>query len=113
VNDCLFCKIAAGEIEADILYKDDQILVLKDINPQAPVHLLVLPVEHHANLGEAADKAPALLTALLTKCAALGLKFGGDRGYRVVANTGRDGGQTVEHLHFHLLAGRELLWPPG
>ncbi|HBI56468.1 MAG TPA: histidine triad nucleotide-binding protein, partial [Firmicutes bacterium] len=67
MNDCLFCKIAAGEIEADILYKDDQILVLKDIRPQAPVHLLVLPVEHHANLGEAAEKAPALLTALLTK----------------------------------------------
>ena len=111
--ECLFCKIAAGEIKADVLYRDEQILVLKDINPQAPVHLLILPVEHYANLAEAAEKAPDLLTALLSKCALLGSEFGGDRGYRVVVNTGSDGGQTVAHLHFHLLAGRELLWPPG
>jgi histidine triad (HIT) family protein len=113
LGDCLFCKIAAGKIKGDIIYKDEQVLVLRDINPQAPVHLLVLPVEHLANLAEAADKAPALLTSLLKKCEELGCSLGGERGYRLVANTGQDGGQTVEHLHFHLLAGRELLWPPG
>lgn len=113
MEDCLFCKIAAGKIKGDILYQDEQIIVLRDINPQAPVHLLVLPVEHLANLAEAEDNAPALLAALVKQCADFGRRLGGDRGYRVVVNTGIDGGQTVEHLHFHLLAGRELLWPPG
>lgn len=111
--DCLFCKIAAGQIKGDIFYKDEQIIALRDINPQAPVHLLVLPVVHLANLAEAQDKAPALLAELVKKSADLGRSIGGDKGYRLVVNTGPDGGQTVEHLHFHLLAGRELLWPPG
>ena len=110
---CIFCKIVAGEIKSEILYQNPDIFVIKDINPQAPTHLLILPVEHYANLGEVADKAPELLTALFAKGADLGRQIAGERGFRVVINTGPDGGQTVDHLHLHLLAGRELLWPPG
>lgn len=111
--DCIFCKIAVGEIKSDIIYLDKDIFVLKDVNPQAPTHLLILPVEHYANVGEAADNAPELLTALLAKSADLGRQIAGEKGFRIVINTGPDGGQTVNHLHLHLLAGRELQWPPG
>jgi histidine triad (HIT) family protein len=111
--DCVFCKIAAGELDSEIFYIDQEIVVLKDANPHAPTHLLILPVKHYADLAEAAEKSPQLLTTLLAKCADLGQKIGGSRGFRVVINTGPDGGQTVNHLHFHLLAGRELQWPPG
>lgn len=113
MEDCLFCKIAAGDAPADILYRDEQLLVLKDINPQAPTHLLILPIGHYANLAEAAEKAPAMVGALLARAAALGKEYGAERGFRLVVNTGPDGGQTVAHVHFHLLAGRALAWPPG
>jgi histidine triad (HIT) family protein len=111
--DCLFCKIAAGEIAASILYRDEEIVVFRDIDPQAPAHLLAIPVMHLENLAAAAESQPQLLLALLRKCAELGRELGGPRGYRLVVNTGPDGGQTVGHLHFHLLAGRKLQWPPG
>jgi histidine triad (HIT) family protein len=109
---CLFCEIAAGNINADVVYRDKTLFVLRDINPQAPVHLLVIPVGHYANLMEVSENAD-LMSALLFQCARQGFARGGDEGYRVVVNTGFNGGQTVNHLHFHVLAGRELQWPPG
>jgi histidine triad (HIT) family protein len=107
--DCLFCKIVAGHIPAKLLYEDDLSLAFADINPQAPTHLRLIPKQHFANVGE----PPAeLLGHLLHAAAALGrTQLPG--GYRIVLNTGPDGGQTVEHLHLHLLGGRPLHWPPG
>jgi histidine triad (HIT) family protein len=111
--DCPFCKIATGDIPAKTVYRDDNVLAIEDINPQAPVHLLVMPVAHHANIGELSD---ADETALLAKLIEVATKLGRDRGgdgYRLVMNTGPDGGQTVDHLHVHVLAGRHMTWPPG
>jgi histidine triad (HIT) family protein len=111
--DCLFCKIAAGEIPSKAVYRDDTVLAFEDINPQAPVHVLVVPIEHHANIGELSDAADG---ALLAKLFAVATKIARERGrdgYRLVMNTGSDGGQTVDHLHVHVLAGRHLTWPPG
>ena len=107
--DCLFCKIASGAIPVKRLFEDDNVLAFPDINPQAPTHLLVIPRAHCANSGE----APAeLLGHLLHAAAAIGrTKLTG--GYRIVLNTGSDGGQTVDHLHLHLLGGRPMHWPPG
>jgi histidine triad (HIT) family protein len=111
--DCPFCKIAAGEIPAKSVYRDDDVLAIEDINPQAPVHLLVMPVAHHANIGELSDAdESALLAKLIEVATKLGRERGGD-GYRLVMNTGPDGGQTVDHLHVHVLAGRHMTWPPG
>jgi histidine triad (HIT) family protein len=111
--DCLFCKIAAGEIPAKPVYRDDAVLAIEDINPQAPVHLLVMPVAHHANIGELYDAdESALLAKLIGVATNLGRERGGN-GYRLVLNTGPDGGQTVDHLHVHVLAGRHMTWPPG
>ncbi len=111
--DCLFCKIASGEIPAKTVYRGDDVLAIEDINPQAPVHLLVMPTEHHANIGELSDaRKGALLAKLIEVATKLGRERGGD-GYRLVLNTGPDGGQTVDHLHVHVLAGRHMAWPPG
>ncbi len=111
--DCLFCKISAGEIPAKAIYRDDRVLAIQDINPQAPVHLLVMPVDHHANIGELSDASDGPLLARLFEVATkLGREYGSD-GYRLVMNTGIDGGQTVDHLHVHVLAGRKMTWPPG
>jgi histidine triad (HIT) family protein len=111
--DCLFCKIAAGEIPAKPVYRDELVIAIEDINPQAPTHLLVMPIAHHANIGELSDAGdPALLARLVEVASKLGRERGRD-GYRLVMNTGKDGGQTVDHLHLHVLAGRHLTWPPG
>jgi histidine triad (HIT) family protein len=111
--DCLFCKIANGEIPANTVYRHDDVLAIEDINPQAPVHLLVMPTTHYANIGELSDaRKSALLAKLIEVATKLGRERGGD-GYRLVLNTGPDGGQTVDHLHVHVLAGRQLTWPPG
>lgn len=111
--NCIFCEIAAGNIKADVVSTNDRFFVLKDLNPQAPVHLLVIPSKHHANLAEAAGSDSGLLSELLSECARLGQELGGENGYRVVINSGNFGGQTVNHLHCHVLAGRMLNWPPG
>jgi histidine triad (HIT) family protein len=111
--DCLFCKIAAGEIPSKQVHRDDLVMAFEDINPQAPVHLLIAPVTHHANIGELSDAADGPLLARLFEVAT---KLGRERdpkGYRLVMNTGEHGGQTVDHLHVHVLAGRHLTWPPG
>lgn len=111
-SDCLFCKIAAGTIPAQITRRADGMLAFRDVNPQAPKHLLVIPTTHLTSLNEAAD--PALLGRLLTFARDVATAEGlADRGYRIVLNTNKDGGQTVFHLHLHVLGGRALQWPPG
>lgn len=111
-SQCIFCKIIAGEIPAAFEHRDDDVVVIEDVNPQAPHHLLVMPVKHVANLAELAAQAPELVQKLFARAAKIG-SARGDGGYRAVINTGVDGGQTVDHLHVHVLAGRQMHWPPG
>ncbi len=110
---CLFCKIAAGIIPAKRLHEDAHSLAFADIHPQAPVHVLVIPKEHLASTAHATAEHAALLGHLLATAAHLAEQQGLTRGYRLVINTGEDGGQTVDHLHVHLLGGRPMTWPPG
>jgi histidine triad (HIT) family protein len=112
--NCLFCKIAAGEIPSDTVYRDEFVVAIVDVNPQAPVHLLVLPIEHYPDLGAtiAAGRAD-VANALVRAATALGTERGGPAGFRLVVNTGAEGGQTVAHAHVHVLAGRSMHWPPG
>ena len=112
MSDCVFCKIAAGEIPAAIVKRNGRFVAFRDINPQAPTHLLIIPTHHVASLNQAKDAA--LLGELLAFARDLAQETGiGERGYRVVFNTNPDGGQTVFHLHLHLLGGRPMTWPPG
>ena len=112
MSDCLFCKIAAGEIPAEIVKKTDQFVAFRDISPQAPTHVLVIPTYHVASLNDAKDAG--LLGKMLAFARDLARELGiAERGYRVVLNTNPDGGQTVFHLHVHLLGGRVMKWPPG
>lgn len=112
MSDCLFCKMASGEIKPDVVYEDEQLLAFRDIHPQAPLHVLIIPKRHVANLNDLDD---ALLGGLMLQTAAkIAAQFGyADSGYRTVFNCNGDGGQTVHHLHLHLLAGRQMHWPPG
>ena len=111
--NCIFCKIARHEIPADVVYEDAAMIAFRDLNPQAPVHILVIPVRHLASLNEASAE-PALLGTLLATAQRIAAQQGlAERGYRIVNNIGADGGQSVGHLHFHLLGGRSLGWPPG
>ncbi|HMM80362.1 MAG TPA: histidine triad nucleotide-binding protein [Pyrinomonadaceae bacterium] len=112
--DCLFCKIIAGEIPAAKLYEDDDCVIIRDIEPQAPTHVLVLPRTHLDSLDKASGAQDQLLGRLLIAAADFARKQGfADAGYRTVINTNADGGQTVFHLHVHLLAGRPFIFPPG
>jgi histidine triad (HIT) family protein len=112
--DCLFCRIIAREIPADFVREDDRSLVISDINPQAPTHLLVIPREHLDSLDDASQKDEALLGHLLRVAAQVANAAGLDEsGYRTVINTGAGAGQSVFHLHVHVLGGRPLNWPPG
>jgi histidine triad (HIT) family protein len=111
--DCLFCKIVAGSIPAKRVYEDALCLCFADINPQAPTHLLIIPKEHIASQAHAEETHAALLGHLVAKAAEVARGKGLSNGYRVVINTGPDGGQTVDHLHLHLLGGRHMGWPPG
>lgn len=111
--DCLFCKIVRKEIPAREVMRDDHVVAFHDLNPQAPAHVLVIPTAHAAHLSDFAQRANADEAYRLLKAAAeIGSRFGAG-GYRVVANEGVDGGQTVNHLHLHVLAGRRMTWPPG
>jgi histidine triad (HIT) family protein len=112
-SDCLFCRIVAGSIPAKRVYEDDLCLCFADINPQAPTHLLIISKEHIVSLAHAGLEPAPLLGHLLAKAAEVARSAGLSRGYRVVINTGADGGQTVDHLHLHLLGGRHMSWPPG
>jgi histidine triad (HIT) family protein len=113
-QNCLFCKIAAGEIPAQLVYEDERAVAFRDINPQAPTHVLVIPREHLASLADAGDGHESLLGHLLLAAARVARAGGlADSGYRTVVNTGAGAGQSVFHLHLHLLGGRALQWPPG
>ncbi len=107
MSDCIFCKIAAGEIPATVVFENDDVIAFEDLNPQAPVHVLVVPKAHHANIldGVSAAELAAVVEAIGEVARAKGLS---ERGFRVIANTGADAGQTVEHLHFHVLGGTTL-----
>jgi histidine triad (HIT) family protein len=113
VSDCLFCKIATGEIPSETVYRSDDVVAFRDINPAAPTHVLVIPVRHVASAGELGDSDGPLLAEIFTTMA----KLAGDSdlggGWRVVTNVGADAGQSVHHLHFHLIGGRTMSWPPG
>ena len=114
MSDCLFCKIAAGEIPAAKLYDDGEVLAFRDINPEAPVHVLLVPRRHIATLNDLTEADAALIGRLYLAAKRLAAESGvADSGYRTVINCNRDAGQIVFHIHMHLLAGRELGWPPG
>lgn len=112
-NKTLFARIIDREIPADVVYEDDQCLAFRDINPQAPVHVLVIPKKPVRSVAELEDGDAALIGHLLIVIRDLARSLGLEDGFRVVANAGPDGGQTVDHLHFHLLGKRSLAWPPG
>jgi histidine triad (HIT) family protein len=109
---CLFCKIIAGEIPAQIKFQDEQVIAFADINPQAPVHILVVPKLHVENAAELAAQSPAALAAVFAAADQLA-KGEGLTGYRTIFNAGADAGQSIFHAHLHLLGGRGLAWPPG
>ena len=111
--DCLFCKIAAGTIPVTRLYENDDVVAFADIHPQAPVHILVIPKKHLASLAQATPEDTGLIGGLVAAAGEVAKLQGLDGGYRLVVNTGPDGGQTVGHLHVHLLGGRAMHWPPG
>lgn len=114
VTDCLFCKIVAKEIPAEIVLENDRALAFRDINPQAPTHVLVIPKEHHADAAALAQADDGLADDVLKTAHAVAVREGvAERGYRVVFNTGPGAGQTVFHVHAHVLGGRDLRWPPG
>jgi histidine triad (HIT) family protein len=112
-TDCLFCRIIAGEIPATVVHRGEHVTAVQDINPAAPTHFLVMPNEHLASIAEAQAGHQALLGELLLAGAELARKNKLDGGYRLVINTGGDGGQSVHHLHLHVLGGRTMCWPPG
>lgn len=113
MSDCIFCRIAAGEIPSQKVYEDDDCLVFRDIEPVAPVHLLVIPKEHISSQVHAMEEHEALLGHLMRVAAEMASKEALTNGFRVVVNTGAEGGQTVHHLHLHVLGGRQMHWPPG
>ncbi|GAB6138339.1 histidine triad nucleotide-binding protein [Halanaerobaculum tunisiense] len=114
MEDCLFCQIVAGEMESDIVYEDEQVIAFKDVNPQAPVHLLIVPKEHIATLLELEEEDQQLIGHIYQVANKLAKDFEiAEDGFRVVSNCKEQGGQTVYHIHYHLLGGRHLQWPPG
>lgn len=112
MSDCIFCKIAAGEIPSAKVYEDDTVLAFKDLDPQAPVHVLIIPKEH---IGSAADITPensSVVARIFEVAAKLAGELGLEGGFRIVNNCGEDGMQSVQHLHFHMLGGKKMGWPP-
>lgn len=111
---CLFCRIVRKELPARIVFEDERVLAFEDIRPRAPVHVLVIPKDHFASLSDAPAGSEALLGELLMRARAVAREKGvGETGYRIVLNSGPDSGQEVPHLHFHVIGGRPLRWPPG
>lgn len=112
MNDCIFCKIARGEIPTEPVYRDDSVMVIRDVNPQAPTHLLVIPVRHIVSAAEVND--PKIWTLIMERAVTTARELGLEKdGFRMVMNTGVQSGQTVPHIHLHLLSGRNFGWPPG
>jgi histidine triad (HIT) family protein len=112
-KDCLFCKIVAGDIPAEIVHATELCVAFRDVNPQAPVHVLVVPRDHYENAAEVAHWAPAAASDMIVTARDIAEKEGLEEGYRMVFNTGPAAGQTVFHAHLHVLGGRSLEWPPG
>ena len=113
MSDCLFCKIVEGEIPSTKVYEDDMILAFRDLEPQAPEHVLVIPKKHIASLDDVTEEDQEILGYLMCKIKDIAADLGIENGYRVVNNCGEDGLQTVKHIHFHLLGKRNMTWPPG
>ena len=113
MSDCLFCKIVSKEIDAEILHESSEVVAFKDINPAAPTHILVIPKRHIASANDLGEEDRDLLVDLFETMTSVAKTAGLDSGHRIVTNVGSDGGQTVGHLHFHVLGGRTLSWPPG
>ncbi len=114
MSECLFCKIISGEIAPDKVYEDDDVLAFRDISPQAPHHVLVIPKEHIATLNDLEERHATLLGQMYLAVKAIAKQEGvAEGGYRTVMNCNHDGGQTVYHIHLHMLAGRGMQWPPG
>ncbi|MBE6884511.1 MAG: histidine triad nucleotide-binding protein [Ruminococcaceae bacterium] len=111
--DCIFCKIAAGEIPSNKVFEDDQVLAFYDLDPQAPVHFLVIPKEHISGADQITAENSGVVAHIFEVIAKVTAELGLTGGFRVVTNCGEDGGQTVGHLHFHVLGRRSLAWPPG
>lgn len=112
-DDCIFCGVIAGTIPAKVAHRSDALIAIEDIHPQAPTHLLLIPRQHVARVVELDESHADLLVEIFTTATRLARERGLDRGFRVVVNDGPHGGQTVDHLHFHLLGGRPMQWPPG
>lgn len=112
MSDCVFCKIISGEVKSQIIYEDDDVLAFKDLNPQAPVHILIVPKKHIACLAEA-SKEDTLLLGKVQLVAAKIAKEQNMNSFRLIANNGKGAGQSVMHIHYHLMAGRRFLWPAG
>jgi histidine triad (HIT) family protein len=110
---CLFCKIAAKELDSETVYESDRVVAFKDINPAAPVHVLVIPREHIVSAHELDASHAETIAEMFQAISSIATEQGVDKGYRVVTNVGGDAGQSVYHLHWHLIGGRELSWPPG
>jgi len=114
MNDCLFCKIANKEIPSQCVYEDELVFAFKDIEPQAPEHIIIVPKEHMTSANDITAENSVVIGKIFEAAAKIAKELGfAEKGYRVVNNCGEDGGQTVGHIHFHLLAGRNLQWPPG
>ena len=111
--DCIFCKIASGIIPSKKAYEDEKVLAFYDLDPQAPVHILIIPKEHITSAAEINEENSAIIAHIFEAAAKIAKELKLENGFRIVTNCGEDGGQTVKHLHFHLLAGRSLAWPPG
>ncbi len=111
--DCLFCKIAAGEIPSTKVYEDDTVLAFNDINPEAPVHILLIPKQHITSMADINEENSAVVAHIFEVAAKIAAEKGFADGFRVVSNCGDSAGQTVKHLHFHLMAGRDFGWPAG
>lgn len=111
--DCIFCKIANGTIPSNKVYEDDKVLAFYDLDPQAPVHFLVIPKEHIASASEITEENSEIIAHIFSVISKVTKELGLENGYRIVNNCGQDGGQTVPHLHFHVLGKRLLAWPPG
>jgi len=111
--NCIFCKIVEGQIPSTAVFQDDLVYAFADLHPQAPVHVLIVPREHIVSMQDADESKRAILGHLHWAAAEIARAKGLAKGYRIVVNTGEDGGQTVDHLHLHLLGGRSMTWPPG
>ena len=113
MSDCLFCKIVKGEIPSTVVYEDDYVFAFKDIDPQAPFHVIVIPKSHIQSAAQISGENSELIAKVFEAISKIAKENNLDNGFRVVNNCGESAGQTVHHIHFHMLAGRDMTWPPG